>query len=85
MSILVMFSDSHTQIEVLQYESFRLMMLLVQLLHAIQVAEKAEKPPVADIFTDVYDLPPSNLDEQEKFLRETIKRHPQDYPSDVPA
>uniref|UniRef100_A0A2N9J810 3-methyl-2-oxobutanoate dehydrogenase (2-methylpropanoyl-transferring) n=1 Tax=Fagus sylvatica TaxID=28930 RepID=A0A2N9J810_FAGSY len=56
-----------------------------QLLHAIQVAEKAEKPPVADIFTDVYDLPPSNLDEQEKFLRETIKRHPQDYPSDVPA
>lgn len=56
-----------------------------QLLHAIQVAEKAEKPPVADIFTDVYDVPPSNLHEQEKLLRETIRRHPRDYPSDVPA
>ena len=61
------------------------MMLLVQLLHAIQVAEKAEKPPVADIFTDVYDVPPSNLHEQEKLLREIIRRHPRDYPSDVPA
>ncbi|KAG2716221.1 hypothetical protein I3760_03G113300 [Carya illinoinensis] len=56
-----------------------------QLLHAIQVAEKLEKPPVADIFTDVYDVPPSNLREQEKLLKETIKRHPQDYPSDVPS
>nr|XP_023897131.1 2-oxoisovalerate dehydrogenase subunit alpha 2, mitochondrial-like [Quercus suber]POE55111.1 2-oxoisovalerate dehydrogenase subunit alpha 2, mitochondrial [Quercus suber] len=56
-----------------------------QLLHAIQVAEKAEKPPVADIFTDVYDVPPSNLHEQEKLLREAIRRHPRDYPSDVPA
>ncbi|KAF3440606.1 hypothetical protein FNV43_RR18890 [Rhamnella rubrinervis] len=55
-----------------------------ELLHAIQVAEKVEKPPVADIFTDVYDVPPSNLRVQEKLLRETIERHPQDYPSDVP-
>lgn len=56
----------------------------LQLLEAIQVAEKVEKPPVADVFTDVYDVPPSNLVEQEKLLRETIKRHPKDYPSDVP-
>ncbi|XP_059433265.1 2-oxoisovalerate dehydrogenase subunit alpha 2, mitochondrial-like [Corylus avellana] len=56
-----------------------------KLLHAIQVAEKVEKPPVADMFTDVYDLTPSNLHEQEKLLKETIRRHPQDYPSDVPA
>ncbi|KAG6660663.1 2-oxoisovalerate dehydrogenase subunit alpha 2, mitochondrial-like isoform X4 [Carya illinoinensis] len=59
--------------------------ILIELLHAIQVAEKLEKPPVADIFTDVYDVPPSNLQEQEKLLKETIKRHPQDYPSDVPS
>ena len=54
-------------------------------MHAIQAAEKVEKPPVADLFTDVYETPPSHLREQEKLLRETIKRHPQDYPSDVPV
>ncbi|KAA8546487.1 hypothetical protein F0562_002774 [Nyssa sinensis] len=55
-----------------------------QLLHAIQVAERTEKPPFADLFTDVYDNLPSNLCEQERSLREAIQRHPQDYPSDVP-
>ncbi|KAF2296632.1 hypothetical protein GH714_000734 [Hevea brasiliensis] len=54
------------------------------LLQAIQVAEKTEKPPLGDLFSDVYDLPPSNLREQEDQLRETINRLPQDYPSDVP-
>ncbi|KAJ4950402.1 hypothetical protein NE237_027234 [Protea cynaroides] len=56
-----------------------------ELLHAIQVAENVEKPPLADLFTDVYDHPPSNLYEQERSLRETIKRHPQDYPPNVPV
>ncbi|XP_024017729.1 2-oxoisovalerate dehydrogenase subunit alpha 2, mitochondrial [Morus notabilis] len=56
-----------------------------QVLHAIQVAEKVEKPPVMNLFTDVYDVPPANLREQEQLLRETIKRYPQDYPSDVPV
>lgn len=55
------------------------------MLQAIQVAEKVEKPGVADLFTDVYDVPPSNLVEQEKLLRETINRHPKEYPSDVPV
>uniref|UniRef100_A0A6N2KUP2 3-methyl-2-oxobutanoate dehydrogenase (2-methylpropanoyl-transferring) n=1 Tax=Salix viminalis TaxID=40686 RepID=A0A6N2KUP2_SALVM len=55
-----------------------------QLLDAIQVAERTEKPPLVDMFTDVYDAVPSNLSEQEKWLRETIKIHPQDYPSDFP-
>ncbi|EOX92579.1 hypothetical protein QUC31_003715 [Theobroma cacao] len=55
-----------------------------QLLHAIQMAEKVEKPPVEELFTDVYDDLPSNLREQEKLLRETISRHPQDFPADVP-
>ncbi|WRX29858.1 Dehydrogenase [Theobroma cacao] len=53
------------------------------LLQAIQVAEKTEKPPLAELFADVYDLPPSNLLEQEKQLRETINKYPQDFPSDV--
>ncbi|KAJ7945229.1 2-oxoisovalerate dehydrogenase subunit alpha 2, mitochondrial-like [Quillaja saponaria] len=54
-----------------------------QILHAIQVAEKVEKPPLADIFTDVYDVLPSNLQEQEQLLKETIRKHPQDYPPNV--
>ncbi|XP_043693862.1 2-oxoisovalerate dehydrogenase subunit alpha 2, mitochondrial-like [Telopea speciosissima] len=56
-----------------------------ELLHAIQVAEKAVKPPLADLFTDVYDCPTSSLSDQERLLRETIKRHPQDYPPEVPV
>lgn len=57
---------------------------LLQLMNAIQEAEKVEKPPVGDLFTDVYDVTPSNLRDQEKLLRESIKRHPQDYPLEVP-
>lgn len=53
-------------------------------MEAIQVAEKTEKPPLKDMFSDVYDKMPSNLLEQERFVREDVKRHPQDYPSDVP-
>ncbi|KAK4717408.1 hypothetical protein R3W88_015746 [Solanum pinnatisectum] len=56
-----------------------------QVLQAIQVAEKQEKPQIKDVFTDVYDVSPANLQEQEKSIRETIRRHPQDYPTDVPV
>ncbi|XP_071716282.1 2-oxoisovalerate dehydrogenase subunit alpha 2, mitochondrial-like [Rutidosis leptorrhynchoides] len=55
-----------------------------QVIHAIQVAEKTEKPPVGDIFSDVYDELPLNLTEQESLLKEAITKHPQDYPKDVP-
>ncbi|CAN6330754.1 unnamed protein product [Urochloa humidicola] len=56
-----------------------------ELLQAIQVAERMPKPPVAELFTDVYDQVPSNLREQERLLRETIMKHPADYPTDVPV
>ncbi|KAF6156873.1 hypothetical protein GIB67_000413, partial [Kingdonia uniflora] len=56
-----------------------------KILHAIQVAEKLEKPSLADLFTDVYDRLPGNLCEQESLVRDTIKNHPQDYPTDVPV
>ncbi|KAI3826821.1 hypothetical protein L1987_00877 [Smallanthus sonchifolius] len=55
-----------------------------QLSQAIQAAERVEKPPVADMFNDVYDVLPKNLNEQEVFLRENIKKHAQEYPSNVP-
>jgi len=48
------------------------------------VAEKAQKPPLEDMFNDVYDKLPPNLEEQERLLRKSIKKHPKDYPSDVP-
>ncbi|XP_038706947.1 2-oxoisovalerate dehydrogenase subunit alpha 2, mitochondrial-like isoform X2 [Tripterygium wilfordii] len=55
-----------------------------QILNAVQKAEKVDKPSVSELFTDVYDVLPSNLCEQDELLRRTIKRHPQDYPKDVP-
>ncbi|KAJ6852622.1 uncharacterized protein M6B38_253715 [Iris pallida] len=55
-----------------------------ELLQAIQAAEKARKHPLSEMFTDVYDAIPSNLSEQERSLREMIKKHPEDYPTDVP-
>ncbi|XP_042067378.1 2-oxoisovalerate dehydrogenase subunit alpha 1, mitochondrial-like [Salvia splendens] len=55
-----------------------------QVLKAIQVAEKTEKPSLGDLFSDVYDKVPSNLQEQHKSLRQTIKTHKQDFPADVP-
>lgn len=57
----------------------------IQLLQAVQIAEKTEKPSIEGLFSDVYDHLPSNLQEQEEQLRETIRRYPKDYPSDVPV
>ncbi|XP_074308609.1 2-oxoisovalerate dehydrogenase subunit alpha 2, mitochondrial-like [Silene latifolia] len=56
-----------------------------QVLNAIQVAEKLEKPPVADLFSDVYDVQSPNLKEQERCLRETITAHRKEYPQNVPV
>ncbi|XP_076937156.1 2-oxoisovalerate dehydrogenase subunit alpha 1, mitochondrial-like [Bidens hawaiensis] len=55
-----------------------------QVKDAIDEAEKKEMPPLRDMFTDVYDELPSTLVEQETVLRETIQRHPQDFPKDIP-
>lgn len=52
-----------------------------QVMNAIQVAEQLDKPLLTELFTDVYHDMPSNLKEQERSLTETIKNHPQDYPS----
>lgn len=55
-----------------------------KILEAIQFAERMEKPSIENLFSDVYDGLPSNLQEQEKQLRETVALHPESYPSDVP-
>ncbi|CAN4097570.1 unnamed protein product [Withania somnifera] len=59
--------------------------IIKQVLEAIQAAEKVEKPSLTDLFSDVYDKMPSNLQEQEKYITDTIKRYPKEYPSDVPV
>ncbi|XP_009761044.1 2-oxoisovalerate dehydrogenase subunit alpha 1, mitochondrial-like [Nicotiana sylvestris] len=54
-----------------------------QVLQAIERAEKMEKPPLTELFTDVYDQMLPNLQEQERSLRDTFKKHSTDYPTDV--
>ncbi|XP_010459854.1 PREDICTED: 2-oxoisovalerate dehydrogenase subunit alpha 1, mitochondrial-like [Camelina sativa] len=51
-----------------------------QLLQAIQAAEKCDKQPLKELFNDVYDVKPKNLEEQELGLKELVERQPQDYP-----
>lgn len=53
------------------------------MLNAIQIAERTEKTCLKELFNEVYDRVPWNLEEQEKSLRETIKRHEEDFPADV--
>ncbi|XP_076893341.1 2-oxoisovalerate dehydrogenase subunit alpha 2, mitochondrial-like [Bidens hawaiensis] len=55
-----------------------------ELAQAIQNAEQEEKPPVADMFNNVYDVSPINLSEQEDSLQNTIKKHAQEYPNNIP-
>ncbi|TMW87277.1 hypothetical protein EJD97_020175 [Solanum chilense] len=55
-----------------------------QVLQALERAEETEKPPLADLFTDVYDQIPSNLQEQERFIRDAINKRPNEYPTNIP-
>ena len=57
---------------------------MVQVIAAMQDAGPRRKPALSNLFTDVYDTVPSNLRKQEEQLRESVTRHPRDYPSDVP-
>ncbi|KAI4320603.1 hypothetical protein MLD38_034064 [Melastoma candidum] len=56
-----------------------------QLLEVIGEAEKLKKPPMAELFADVYDTPSSNLVEQQRQLAETVRIHSGCYPPDVPV
>ncbi|TMW97027.1 hypothetical protein EJD97_006360, partial [Solanum chilense] len=52
-----------------------------QLFQANQISKKQEKPPIKDVYTNVYDVFLANLQEQDLSISETILRHPHDYPS----
>ncbi|GAB4844109.1 hypothetical protein Ancab_037416 [Ancistrocladus abbreviatus] len=55
-----------------------------EMIEAIQMAERTEKPPLSELFSDVYDVLSPNLGEQESLLRQTIQRHSRDYPPYLP-
>lgn len=42
------------------------------------------KPPLSDMFTDVYDQKPKLLQEQEDEIRAMVEKYPEKYPTDVP-
>lgn len=43
-------------------------------------AEKRKKPPIEEMFTDVYHELPWNLQEQKEELRQLLLEHPDKYP-----
>jgi 2-oxoisovalerate dehydrogenase E1 component alpha subunit len=49
---------------------------------ALHEAEKAKKPAIEHLFTDVYDRLPSNLQEQQKSLKEHLANYPNEYTLD---
>ena len=48
------------------------------------MAEKRSKPPVEDLFTDVYHDVPSHLLEQKQALFEHIEKYPEHYDLNKP-
>jgi 2-oxoisovalerate dehydrogenase E1 component alpha subunit len=50
-----------------------------EILKAFSEAEKLKKPPVKDMFTDVYDVKPLGLKKQEQELHALMKKYPQFY------
>ncbi|CAM6097074.1 unnamed protein product [Calypogeia fissa] len=55
-----------------------------EVISAMTKAEQLQKPDLSNMFSDVYDTVPLNLQRQENELRETVARHPNLYPTDVP-
>jgi 2-oxoisovalerate dehydrogenase E1 component alpha subunit len=57
----------------------------VAVLQAFNKAETRKKPPVSELFTDVYDKLPKHLQDQQKKLHELIAKYPEQYPLDAHA
>ena len=53
----------------------------MEVLKALEAAEKKKPPPVSELFTDVYDTPTEALRRQEKELKEIIAKYPEYYKS----
>jgi len=51
-----------------------------EVLAAVKVAEKIDKPPLEDLVSDVYDQVPPHLQAQYEAVKEHIKKYPEAYP-----
>jgi len=51
-----------------------------EIFEAFNKAEKHAKPPISELFTDVYDKMTPNLIEQQNEMLEHIKKYPDEYP-----
>lgn len=56
-----------------------------QVVDALNAAERQPKPPLTEMFTDVYEKPPWHLQEQEAEVIDFVRRNPGLVPSDVPV
>eukprot|EP00111_Clytia_hemisphaerica_P007827 TCONS_00022765-protein len=55
--------------------------IMKDIMAAFGRAEKAKKPPISDMFTDVYDEKPERLQKQYDELLEHIQKYPDQYPT----
>lgn len=51
-------------------------------LQELSRAEKEKKPPIEEMFNDVYDELPWNLKEQREELKRLLAKYPEDFPLD---
>ena len=56
-----------------------------RIVEAFNKAEKRKKPPVRELFTDVFDTVPPLLQAQEREMLAHIAKYPADYPLDQHA
>ena len=56
-----------------------------QVIEALEKASKVAKPPVSDMFTDVYAEMPWHLEEQLQETLQVARRHPHLCPPDMPV
>lgn len=54
-----------------------------QVMAAFSRAEKALKPPVEEMFTDVYDTLPTRLKKQYKECMDHVAKYPHEYPTEL--
>ena len=53
-----------------------------QVLEAFKRAEKLKKPPIVEMFKDVYKDMPERIKQQQEACFEHIKKYPSEYPTD---
>ena len=54
-----------------------------QVMQSFARSENLSKPPVEELFHDVYDEMPENLRNQFKECMEQVKKYPNEYPTDI--